>query len=48
MLSNNYQNLALKLKEFAKRVTGKSMSAVASTLRGAANTVDVGVSFDGA
>ena len=47
MLSNNFQNLALKLKEFAKRVAGKSMLTATSKLLGAANTADVGVSFDG-
>ena len=47
MLSNNSQNLGLKLKEFAKRVAGKSMLTATSKLRGAANTADVGVSFDG-
>ena len=47
MLSNNSQNLGLKLKEFAKRAAGKSMLTATSKLRGAANTADVGVSFDG-
>ena len=46
MLSNNYQNISLKLKESAKRVAEKSMSMAASKLRGAADSADVGVSVD--
>ena len=34
MLSNNYQNISLKLKESAKCVAEKSMSMAASKLRG--------------
>ena len=48
VLSNNYQNILLKLKEFAKRVAEKSMlSMAASKLRGAASTPDVGFSVYG-
>ena len=47
MLSNNYHNISLKLKESAKRVAEKSMSMAASKLRGAADSADVGVSVDG-
>ena len=46
MLSNNYQIISLKLKEFAKGVTEKSMSMAAAKLRGAADSTDVGVSVD--
>ena len=47
ILSNNYQNISLKLKEFAKRVAEKSMSMAASKIRGAADSADVGFSVDG-
>ena len=46
MLSNNYQNISLKLKESAKRVGEKSLSMAASKLRGAAAGGDLGVSVD--
>ena len=42
MLSNNYHNIWLKVKEFTK-----SISIVTSQLRGAVDSVDVGVSLDG-
>ena len=47
MLSNNYNNISLKLKESAKRFAEKSRSTAASKLRGAADTTDVGVSVAG-
>ena len=47
MLSNNYQNILLKLKNSAKRVTQKSIPTVSSKLRGAADTTNVDVSVDG-
>ena len=40
MLSKNYQNIWLKLKESAKRVTERSMSIAASKLSGAADCAD--------
>ena len=47
MLPNNYQNILLKLKESAKRVADKSMLMASSKLRGAADSLNVGVSVDG-
>ena len=47
MVSNNYQNIWFKLKESTKRVTEKSMSMIASKLREAADSADMGVSADG-
>ena len=47
MLSNNYQNISLRLKESAKRVAEESMPVAASKFRGAADIADVGVSVDG-
>ena len=44
MLSNNYQNISLRLKEPAKRLAETSMSMTAFKLRGATNSADVGVS----
>ena len=46
MLSNNHQNISLKLKESAKRVTEESTSMAASKLRGIADSANVGVSLD--
>ena len=46
MLSNNYQNILLKLKQSAKRVADETMLMVLSKLRGAADSVNVGVSVD--
>ena len=46
MLSNNYQNISLKLKESAKRVAEKSLSIAASKLSGTAAGADVSVSVD--
>ena len=46
MLSNNYKNISLKVKESAKRVAEKSISMAASKLGGAADSADVGVSVD--
>ena len=40
MLSNNYQNISHKLREYAKCTKEKSMSMVASKLRGADVTAD--------
>ena len=46
MLSNNYKNNSLKLKETVKRVTEKSMSIAPSKLCGAADSADLAVSVD--
>ena len=46
MLSNNNQNILLKLKESAERVAEKSMSLAVSKLRGAADSANVSVSVD--
>ena len=46
MLSNNYQNILLKLKQSAKRVADETMLMALSKLRGAADSVNVGVSVD--
>ena len=46
MLSNNYQNISLKLKKFAKRLAEESMSMATSKLRGTADSADVSVSVD--
>lgn len=46
ILSNNYQNISLKLKESAKHFAEKSMPTVASKLRGAVIAADLGVSID--
>ena len=46
MLSNNYQNISLKLKEPAKRLAETSMSMTAFKLRGANDSADAGVSAD--
>ena len=46
MLSNNCENISLKLKESAKHVTEKSMLMASSKLRGAADSLNVGVSVD--
>ena len=46
ILSNNYQNISLKLKESAKHFAEKSIPTVASKLRGAVNAADLGVSID--
>ena len=40
MLSNKYQNISRKLREYAKCIEEKSMSMAASKLRGADVTVD--------
>ena len=40
MLSNNYQNISHNLREYAKCTKEKSMSMVASKLRGADVTAD--------
>ena len=47
ILSNNYQNISLKLEESVKHATEKNMSMAASKLRGDADSADVGVSVDG-
>ena len=47
MLSNNCENISLKLKESAKHVTEKSMLMASSKLRGAADSLNVSVSVDG-
>ena len=46
MLSNNYKNNSLKLKETVKRVTEKSMSIAASKLCEAADSANLAVSVD--
>ena len=46
MLSNNYQNILLKLKQSTKRVADETMLMALSKLRGAADSVNVGVSVD--
>ena len=46
MLSNNYQNILLKLKQSTKRVADETMLMALSKLRGAADSVNVDVSVD--
>ena len=45
ILSNNYQNISLKLKESAKHFAEKSMPTVASKLRGVVIATDLGKCF---
>ena len=47
MLPPNYKNISDKLKDSAKQVAERSMSAAASKLRAGAPSADVGVSVDG-
>ena len=47
MLSNNFQNNSLELKESVKCIAEKSMSTAASKLRGAADIASMDISVDG-